>query len=75
MGPIYPTKEHPRWLTEDVYLKQIQPALRDSTVSAIASALNISLPYATDIRAGRRRPHARHWKALAELVGVLEEGG
>lgn len=62
--------EHPRWLTEGVYLKQIQPALRDSTVSAIASALSISLPYATDIRAGRRRPHARHWRALAGLVGV-----
>jgi CRISPR-associated endonuclease Cas1 len=62
--------EHPGWLTEDVYLKQIQPALRDSTVSAIASALGVSLPYATDIRAGRRRPHPRHWQALAGLVGV-----
>jgi CRISPR-associated endonuclease Cas1 len=62
--------EHPRWLTEDVYLKQIQPALRDFTVSAIASALGVSLPYATDIRAGRRRPHPRHWLALAELVGI-----
>jgi CRISPR-associated endonuclease Cas1 len=62
--------EHPGWLTEDVYLKQIQPALRDSTVSAIASALSISLPYATDIRAGRRRPHPRHWLALAQLVSV-----
>jgi CRISPR-associated endonuclease Cas1 len=62
--------EHPRWLTEDVYLKQIQPALRDSTISAIASALGVSLPYATDIRAGRRRPHPRHWESLAQLVGV-----
>jgi CRISPR-associated endonuclease Cas1 len=63
--------EHPRWLTEDVYLKQIRPALRDSTISAIASALSISLPYATDIRAGRRRPHPRHWQALAQLAGVV----
>ena len=23
-----------------------------------------------DIRAGRRRPHPRHWLALAELVGI-----
>jgi hypothetical protein len=62
--------EHPRWLTEDVYLKQIQPTLRDATVSAIASALGVSLTYATDIRAGRRRPHPRHWLALAGLVGI-----
>jgi CRISPR associated protein Cas1 len=62
--------QHPTWLTEDVYVKQIQPALRDSTVSAIASALGISLPYATDIRAARRRPHPRHWEALAGLAGV-----
>jgi len=62
--------EHPRWLTEDVYLNQIQPALRDCTVSAIASALGVSLPYATDIRAGRRRPHPRHWPTLAHLVGI-----
>lgn len=27
-------------------------------------------PYAADIRAGRRRPHPRHWLALAELAGI-----
>jgi len=26
--------------------------------------------HAADIRAGRRRPHPRHWQALAELVGI-----
>jgi CRISPR-associated endonuclease Cas1 len=62
--------DHPSWLTEDLYRKRIQPALRDSTVSAIASSLGVSLPYATDIRAGRRRPHPRHWQALAALVGI-----
>jgi hypothetical protein len=25
-------------------------------------------PYAADIRAGRRRPHPRHWEALAKLA-------
>jgi hypothetical protein len=34
----------------------------------IASALGISEPYATDIRAGRRIPHPRHWMILARLV-------
>jgi hypothetical protein len=28
---------------------------------------------AADIRAGTRRPHPRHWEALAQLVGVTEE--
>jgi hypothetical protein len=34
------------------------------------STLGISGPYATDIRAGGRRPHQRHWEKLARLVGV-----
>jgi hypothetical protein len=28
------------------------------------------MPYAAEIRAGRRRPHPRHWEALAKLAGV-----
>jgi hypothetical protein len=48
--------------------RTIQPALRRSTVSAIASALKVSLPYATQIRAGRCCPHPRHWQALAQFV-------
>ena len=58
-----------QWLTESVYLKQVMPRLQSLTVSAIASALNISLPYATDICKGRRHPHPRHWKVMAQLVG------
>jgi hypothetical protein len=34
------------------------------------SALGVSVIYAVAIRAGRCRPHPRHWLALAELVGV-----
>ncbi len=64
--------EHPAWLTEDVYLKKIQPALRAFGVPAIASALGVSLPYATNIRIGRSRPHPRHWLTLAELVSITE---
>ena len=66
--------KHPHWLTQDLYLLKIQPDLKRLTVSAIASALSISLPYATNIRAGRRVPHARHWLVLAELAGVRLEG-
>jgi hypothetical protein len=32
------------------------------------------LPYAAYIRAGRHRPHPRHWLVLAKLVGVSEGG-
>jgi len=64
----------PTWLTRDVYLKQIQPALANGAKSQIRSALGVSEPYAADIRAGRRSPHPRHWQALAQLVGVSEGG-
>ena len=40
----------------------------------IMSALGVLVACAVAIRAGRRRPHPRHWKALAELVGVSAEG-
>ncbi len=50
------------------YRKKIQARLTTFTVSAIASALGISKPYATDIRAGKRVPHPRHWLTLAGLA-------
>jgi hypothetical protein len=58
------------WLTRDVYVKQVQPALTSVAKSRIRSALGVSEPYSSDIRAGRRIPHPRHWEALAQLVGV-----
>ena len=60
----------PAWLTEEAYAKQIQPLLRNISLSQIASAIGVSILYASDIRRGRRRPHPRHWQALAGLVGV-----
>jgi CRISPR-associated endonuclease Cas1 len=62
--------ELPEWLNEEVYRTKIQPALAGITVPAIATALGVSQPYATDIRAGRRTPHPRHWHVLAQLVKV-----
>lgn len=60
----------PAWLNNETYAAKIQPQLAGITYSAIASALGISLPYAADIRAGRRCPHPRHWQTLAHIVGV-----
>ena len=60
----------PDWLTDEVYVKEIQPRLRNSSLSKIASSISVSLMYASDIRRGRRRPHPRHFQALANLVGI-----
>ena len=57
-------------ITKDTYVRTIQPRLATATISAVASALGVSIPYATDIRKGRRRPHPRHWLKLAVLVDV-----
>ena len=62
----------PDWLTEGVYTEKIKPLLARASISEIARALDVSYPYAAAIRAGRRRPHARRWAALAELVGVTD---
>ncbi len=60
----------PDWPDEQTFVKQIQPRLAAVTISALASALGVSEPYAADIRAGRRRPHPRHWQIVAQLAGV-----
>jgi hypothetical protein len=61
----------PAWLDEKTYREKIQPRLAEIAVPIISSALGVSKPYATDIRAGKRRPHPRHWLTLARLVGVF----
>lgn len=60
----------PEWLNETTYRDKILPRLAEITVPTIATALGISEPYATNIRAGRRCPHPRHWNTLAQLAGV-----
>jgi len=60
----------PDWLTEQAYSEKIQPLLAKVTVPVISAALGISEPYATDIRAGKRCPHPRHWEKLARLIGI-----
>jgi len=65
----------PAWLNEEYYLQRIQPQLKTAKVREISEALHVSKPYAALVRAGRRRPHPRHWEALAQLVGASAEGG
>jgi CRISPR associated protein Cas1 len=63
--------ELPLWLSEEVYTRDIQPRLKAVRLSALASTLDVSIPYAVDIRKGRRVPHVRHWCALARLAGIF----
>ncbi len=65
--------EQPAWLTEQVYVEQIQPRLAKFSASKVASTLGVSAPYAVQIRAARCRPHPRHWVALAQLAGIQED--
>jgi CRISPR-associated endonuclease Cas1 len=60
----------PAWLTRDVYVKKILPALAGIMKSRIRSTLAVSEPYSSFIQEGKRIPHPRHWQALAQLVGV-----
>jgi hypothetical protein len=55
-------------LAEQVYSQETQPGLSKVSISAIATSLGVSWSYAADIRRGRRRPHARHWETLTQLV-------
>jgi len=62
--------DNPSWLNEETFRKKIYPRLAEHSARAIASAVGISEAYGADIRAGRHRPHPRHWQKLANLVGI-----
>lgn len=62
--------ELPDWLNAETYLEKVQPLLAGFTRPAIAAALDVSIKYAGDVRAGACVPHPRHWVKLAKLVGV-----
>jgi hypothetical protein len=67
--PAWEPSDQPAWLTEKFYSQQIQPLLASMSASAIARHISVSRWYAGRLREGYR-PHTRHWRALAELVGV-----
>jgi CRISPR-associated endonuclease Cas1 len=59
----------PNWPDQPTYDREIRPRLASITLFTISSTLGVCESYAADIRSGRHRPHPRHWKALAGLVG------
>jgi hypothetical protein len=62
--------DQPEWLTEQFYVEKVQPLLSKISASIIAREISVSRWYAGRIREGYR-PHPRHWRALAQLVGGL----
>ncbi len=64
----------PEWLSKEMYVSKIQPALRAIPLKDIMSLLNVSIAYASAIRKARRVPHPRHWLSLAELARVSRAG-
>src|ERR1035438_5485239 len=65
----------PSWLNEECYVQNIQQRLRTIKVREISETMHVSKPYAAQVRAGRRRPHPRHWQSLAQLAGVTDQIG
>lgn len=64
--------DQPAWLTEQIYTEKVQPRLANLPTSTLATALDVSWPYAKHIRTGKRRPHPRHWLLMANLVDVAK---
>jgi CRISPR-associated endonuclease Cas1 len=60
----------PAWLTQSAYREMILPRLAEVTVPTLARTMNVTQPYAAEVRKGRHVPHPMHWQALAGLVGV-----
>ena len=60
----------PAWLTQSVYRERILPRLAEITVPALAKTMNVTEPYAAEVRKGRHIPHPMHWVALSKLVGI-----
>ncbi len=66
--------DQPSWLTEEIYMRKIQPRLATVAVPTIRAVLGISKVYATNIRSGKQLPHPRHWQVLACFTGVSSDG-
>lgn len=51
------------------FKSEVLPGLASVTLSRIAEATGMSISAASKVRAGRRIPHPRHWRALEILIG------
>ena len=65
----------PAWLTQSAYREMILPRLAQITVPTLSRTMNVTEPYASEVRKGRHVPHPMHWQTLAKLVGVSVRSG
>ncbi len=52
----------------EVFSSEIMPGLSAVTAGQMARATGLSRPYCSMIKRGEYVPHAKHWKALANIV-------
>jgi hypothetical protein len=66
---------HPRLVADPAIYEPIRTGLPGIALGLIVALTGLSNSHAQAVRSGTKVPHARHWAALAELVGVdLPEG-
>jgi hypothetical protein len=65
-GSIRRLSDPPLWLNEATYRREVQPRLKGIALSALAWALGISIPYATDI-------HKRSARSASEVLAGTRE--
>src|SRR5262249_17932556 len=63
-----PQRRNPTGSLKKCTNSKFKPLLGSVTIASLALTLGVCDSYAADIRAGRHRPHPRHWLALAHLV-------
>lgn len=49
--------------------REILPLIQDTSLTRLVRATGLSLRYVSQIRRGEKRPHPRHWQALASVAG------
>jgi hypothetical protein len=62
-----------RTVTEDLFLRQVVPVLREIPVAEIAKAVGLSEVYCAKIRSGRGIPSRRHWGAFVRLLSTAPQ--
>ena len=60
----------PAWLTLDAYRARIVPKLLKARTVGERARDVLSELYAAQVKRGERTPHPRHWRTLAEAVGM-----
>jgi hypothetical protein len=66
---LWQPSDLPDWLTDEVYVHKIQPALKNFSKAQIASVLGLNASFVYKMVNRGKIPHKRHWLKLAELVG------